>query len=273
MSVRRVCKQCGHGNSHGLGGLGIRSNFRSSFLDDLPVCSGCGGLGFQLEDTNFVKLVAEIVKLRDGCSPAEEQLVHIVLPKAIRLQRLKTLVDKIKELFKLYGKAEDISYARDIAMGILDPSITELTREKNEEVNSFRNQKADSIEKKFCQLAWIAIYEGNLGQAEIIFKKGVAKFSESAILLHSYGLMLMCLRGEYKAARPLLIKAVEIEPKSIGIFLCAFSCLIKLGSFEEADKIAQRALRNDKMGPESKEFLKNLQQQFSFIREQRSHMN
>jgi tetratricopeptide (TPR) repeat protein len=49
-------------------------------------------------------------------------------------------------------------------------------------------------------------------------------------------------RGEYRAALPLLTRAVELDPTSLAAWTWRARCLLKLGDFAEAARSFEEAL-------------------------------
>lgn len=120
-SGEQPCNWCCGGSELDVGS-GIFADFDSDFGDGVPVCGGCGGVGRQINSPNFKEQANSIMELR---------FAYYKASAPDRLSILKTLIEKVKEHFSLYGRVGDRSFAARISLGELDNALAKLQAQLN----------------------------------------------------------------------------------------------------------------------------------------------
>jgi len=119
-----ICDWCQRGSSLDIGS-GYFRDIDSDFSYGVAVCGGCGGLGRQIINSDFRERVGKISKLRfEYCPlPLSEEI-----PEVVKLKKLKELIGEVTELFRLYGRDKDSSFAKRISDGCLQSTLEEHQR-------------------------------------------------------------------------------------------------------------------------------------------------
>jgi len=109
-------------------GSGAFRDFDSDTSYGIPVCGGCGGLGYQYPGNDFEEKTKEIMKLRFEYCPTDGR----TLPPEVKLAKLQGLRAKISELYRKYQaqQPEEDCFAKRVSEGGLDEKIDRIKREE-----------------------------------------------------------------------------------------------------------------------------------------------
>lgn len=97
-------------------GPGIFRDFDSDLSYGIPICGGCGGLGFQYETEDFKERTQKIMDLRFKYRPSDPK-ERKGLSVSEMLQTLVYLENEVKDLVEKYGSGVENSFAKNIIDG------------------------------------------------------------------------------------------------------------------------------------------------------------
>jgi hypothetical protein len=121
-----VCDWCCGGSILDIG-AGMFRDFDSDLSYGIPVCGGCGGLGKQIENDDFKARINRILELRFEYCPVDPSSAEVSV--GIKIEKLEALIREVTELFRIYGKKGDKSFAEKIANGALQRTLDMLRKE------------------------------------------------------------------------------------------------------------------------------------------------
>jgi tetratricopeptide (TPR) repeat protein len=222
-------------------GIGCFRDVDSDFSYGIPVCGGCGGLGRQIKNDDFEARRERILKLRFEYCPTDNEEEATI---GVKVKKLEALINEVTELFKIYGKEGDKSYAKEIADGLLRPLLKELRKARDEivEIVAKLNPKGVKNPEAFRQ-AFIAAYSGDLDKADEIFKKIIEEDPLSSVTIHDYASYIVQFHRSYKDALPWFKKSLQLKPKKAIHFFQTIKCMLNLKLFGEAREIFPEAYK------------------------------
>jgi len=199
--------------------------------DGIPICGGCGGTGFTLENKDFKARVKRIMNLRSQYCPMDG------LPEpsdAYRVNILNKLVVEVAELTQFYGIITG-SYAEKIVHGRLTPLLNGLKSNQEELLEMIRNYDPSDPDVEASREAMLAYYGGDFLKGHSLFETVMAKNPGSGKLWHDFGAMVLINERDKEKALPLFARAVEATPVALHIFHLA-QCFHYLKKDSEAKK-------------------------------------
>ena len=206
-------------------GPGQFRDFDSDTSYGIPVCGGCGGLGFGFADSaDYQERRKRIMKLRFTYCPVD----GLPAPNGgMRLKALKELEREIKELYVLYGDNQPC-LAQQVVRGALATRIASLRQEIDEQIVMFQEETPcvdpDVIEP--FRAAAIAVVKGDIDEADRLFQEVMRLKPQDSRVRHDYAVFVVgCLRNAEQAL-PHFQAACELEPKCATHFISTARCLI-----------------------------------------------
>lgn len=227
----------------------------------IPVCGGCGGLGFGFMDSADYKERRErIFTLRFTYCPVDD----LPSPNAgMRLKTLRQLEREVKELYELYGDNQPC-FAQSIAQGGLALTIASLERSIDERIAMYREQtpRVDPGIIEPLRAALIATVKGDIDEADRLFREVMRLRPEDSVVRHDYAVFaITCLRNAERAL-PHFQAACELEPKCARHFVSTFRCLFLLKRPDAAIeylRLASSCPDVDELGPDLQDLLRQSQ--------------
>lgn len=194
-----VCSWCGHSGVRGDGnGQFADTDYapgRGFFYPAVPICSGCGGLGVQVQSKEFEKLTSKVYEYRFKYYPVDR---FPEPPEIVPYKYLKLLLETVEEIVKKYGDlASENCYAKWIIRpnGVYRQLLINLEKIVNDNLEKIKFGKpelADSeVEKN--RAAMLAIYSGDFDKGFKLFEDHLRECPENSTLWHDFTVLQMLI--------------------------------------------------------------------------------
>jgi tetratricopeptide (TPR) repeat protein len=216
-------------------GPGACRDIDSEVSYGIPICGGCGGLGFIVDTEDFLARAREIARARSAYCPSDGPRP----PDVLMLGALEALVREVKEHYRLYGDARKVCFAAEIAAGCLDQIIASGRIEVERRLEKARRAGPDLDPGAMAgRPAIIASLEGKLDEADALFRKTLAHYPESSVVAHDYGVFLSNYRRDLEQAMPWFLRSCALTPRRAVHFWQTAVALAALNRNAEAiDKV------------------------------------
>lgn len=239
LASMKACSWC-NGSSILNIGLGY---FRDSDYDfspytyrGIPVCGGCGGLGYQSDDAEFKETTKKIMELRFKYCPTDGLPEP---PEIIRYQALMEMERLVKGLVDKYGATEGC-LADMINKGLLSFGAPSLKLESEAMIEALKSYEQTDVELEASREALLAYYSGEIQKGHELYQKTVEQYPNRGENIHDFAGMIMIFERKPELALPLFIKAIEVTPKALHNYHAA-QCFYFLKRNKEALELLDKA--------------------------------
>lgn len=221
-------------------GTGMFRDVDSDTSYGIPVCSGCGGLGFGIpEDKVYQALREQVFTLRFEYCPQDS------LPKpphGARLASLRALIETVTKIYTVYGRGAEC-FAQRIASGYLDEIVNTLQEYVEGQVAMIDGAPLDpgAGRTELSRSAMIAALRNDLERADELYKRLLGESPECSIAQHDYASYLIRFRRNAEAAVGHFMTSCEMEPVKAFHFVQTGRCLDLLNRRDEAIAFYMRA--------------------------------
>lgn len=234
------CTWCCGSDHAGLNlGAGLFRDVDSDFSYGIPVCGGCGGLGFTIPGKKFRKSTETIMNLRFAfCPPSTE----VPLPNVLRLQRLQALITAVKEHYEKFGESRQGCCAERIANGALIEREQELIDAVQEEIRFFTDAppRQDAGMEETRRVFLLAL-NGNIEQAAVEFAGIVKKYPDDGCLAHDFAVFLSNYSRDFPQALVWFEKATQLKPQKALHFVQYAKACLNSKQFDQAKQAVESA--------------------------------
>jgi tetratricopeptide (TPR) repeat protein len=188
---------------------------RGFFYPAIPICSGCGGLGVEIDSDEFRTLAQKVYEYRFKYYPVDR---FPEPPEIVPYTYLKLMLQTVEEIVHKFGQtSSEGCYAK----WFIRPNgvFRELLKNLEEMVGcSLEIIKTGKSEVGYGQAdrnkaVMLAIYSGDFEKGFKLFEDHLRDSPGISTLWHDYGILQISINRNAEKALKALEKAITLEPK------------------------------------------------------------